>query len=269
MRVLLAIDGSPHSDAAVAEVRRRSWPYGTVVEILTVIRTPAALMIDAALVMAAVHLEQLEEQRCRASVLLNAAADQIDGEAMGLTVTTKILEGNAKDMIVEEALEWGADLIVVGSHGYGRLRRLVLGSVAGAVVANAPCSVQVVRDRHAIDRSLSKIHRVVVPVGESESQRKSLRRLHSQRIDQLLTKEAHRRRAQDYDSLFVQPNDTLIGPKIEHFGEMQIFVLRGCVATGLWLHDRSILNSFALLSRCQNWRGMHAFENDDAKSSRD
>jgi hypothetical protein len=109
----------------------------------------------------------------------------------------------------------------------------------------------------------------VVPVGESESQRKSLRRLHSQRIDQLLTKEAHRRRAQDYDSLFVQPNDTLIGPKIEHFGEMQIFVLRGCVATGLWLHDRSILNSFALLSRCQNWRGMHAFENDDAKSSRD
>ena len=45
----------------------------------------------------------------------------------------------------------GADLIVVGSHGYGRLRRLMLGSVASAVVANAPCSVQVVRNKQAFE----------------------------------------------------------------------------------------------------------------------
>jgi nucleotide-binding universal stress UspA family protein len=66
-------------------------------------------------------------------------------------VSTKILEGVPKDVIVEEAREWDADLIVVGSHGYGRVQRLVLGSVAAAVVASAPCSVQVVRAKHAVE----------------------------------------------------------------------------------------------------------------------
>ena len=149
MKVLLAIEGSPHSDAAVAEVRRRRWPAGTTVEILTVIHSPAPLVIDPALVFAVLHAEQLEEQRRDAMVMLGAAANQIRGVEKRLTVTTKVLAGNPKDVIVQEAREWGADLIVLGSHRYGRLRRMVLGSVAGAVVAEAPCSVQVVRDREA------------------------------------------------------------------------------------------------------------------------
>lgn len=153
MRILLAIDGSPHSDAAVEEVRRRPWPKGTAVEILTVINATAPLVIDPALAMAAAHVEQLEEQRRRAPQLVSAAAAQVAANDQILDVTTTILEGNPKDVIVEEAREWDADLIVVGSHGYGRLRRMVLGSVAGAVVANAPCSVQVVRRRHPIDNT--------------------------------------------------------------------------------------------------------------------
>jgi hypothetical protein len=56
-----------------------------------------------------------------------------------------------KDVIVEAARTRNADLIVLGSHGYGRFRRMVLGSVAGAVVANAPCSVQVAREKHDLE----------------------------------------------------------------------------------------------------------------------
>lgn len=151
MRILLAIDGSPHSDAAVEEVRRQPWPKGTAVEILTVINATAPLVIDPALAMAAAHVEQLAEQRRRAPQILGAAVAQLTAGNVDLDVTTRILEGNPKDVIVEEAREWSADQIVVGSHGYGRIRRMVLGSVAGAVVANAPCSVLVVRRRHAID----------------------------------------------------------------------------------------------------------------------
>ena len=153
MKVLLAIDGSPHSDAAVAEVARRPWPSGTVVKILTVIHSVVPLMIDPALIMAAVHVDQLAEQRRLASTFLDAAVKHIQADAAGVEVTTKVLEGSPKDVIVDEAREWDADLIVVGSHGYGRLQRMVLGSVAGAVVASAPCSVQVVRDRHAFGRA--------------------------------------------------------------------------------------------------------------------
>lgn len=151
MRVLLAIDGSTHSDAAVEEVAGRPWPEGTDIRVLTVVHATAPLVLDPALVLAAIHVEQTKEQLRHAPDIVAAAKDQIVRRSPGINVSTKILEGVPREVIVEEAREWDADLIVVGSHGYGRVKRLVLGSVAAAVVASAPCSVQVVRAKHAVE----------------------------------------------------------------------------------------------------------------------
>ena len=155
MRVLLAIDGSPFSQAAVTDVAERPWPNGTAVEILTVIHSAVPMAIDPALVIAAIHVDQTEEQRHLASALVDAAAKQIGRSAPDLAVTTRILEGTPKEVIVEEAAAWGATRIVLGSHGHGRFRRMMLGSVAGAVVANAPCSVEVVRAKHLLRQTES------------------------------------------------------------------------------------------------------------------
>ena len=62
-----------------------------------------------------------------------------------LVVTTAVVEGAPHEVILRVAEEWGADLIVLGSHGYGRAARAVLGSVAAAVFADAPCAVHIVR----------------------------------------------------------------------------------------------------------------------------
>lgn len=56
-------------------------------------------------------------------------------------VTVQVLAGSPQSVILEEAERWKADLIVVGSHGYGTWHRLVLGSVSQAVVSHAKCSV--------------------------------------------------------------------------------------------------------------------------------
>ena len=149
MRVLLAIDGSRHSDAAVAEVAARHWPKGTRVRVLTVVHATAPLILDPALVIAAIHVEQTQEQARHAPEIVEAARKRIRRRSRDVSVSTKIREGVPKDVIVDEAREWNSDLIVVGSHGYGRVKRLVLGSVAAAVVASAPCSVQVVRSKRA------------------------------------------------------------------------------------------------------------------------
>ena len=146
MKVLLAIDGSPHSGAAIAAVAHRAWPKDTVVQILTVIHPAVPLLPDPILTMASVHEEQAHELRRLAPLLLDKASQQIRPNR-DVIVTTKILEGSPKHVIVEEAREWGADLIVVGSRGYGRLAGLALGSVAGAVAADAPCSVEIVRTK--------------------------------------------------------------------------------------------------------------------------
>ena len=57
--------------------------------------------------------------------------------------------GSAASEIVDEAEKWPADLIVLGSHGYGAPKRLFLGSVALSVVSHAPCSVEVVRGKNS------------------------------------------------------------------------------------------------------------------------
>jgi nucleotide-binding universal stress UspA family protein len=54
--------------------------------------------------------------------------------------------GNPYEEIVAEAKEMGADLIVIGSHGYRGLERLLLGSTAERVVQYSPCAVLIVKD---------------------------------------------------------------------------------------------------------------------------
>jgi universal stress protein A len=63
----------------------------------------------------------------------------------GCKVSTLVLTGDAKKMILDEAADWPADLIVVGSHGRKGIGRVLLGNVSEAVARHAACSVQIVR----------------------------------------------------------------------------------------------------------------------------
>lgn len=66
-------------------------------------------------------------------------------EGRGLEATYVEGHGNPADVIVQEAEDSGADLIVVGTRGLNAAKRLVLGSVSTTVVHHAPCDVLVVR----------------------------------------------------------------------------------------------------------------------------
>ena len=85
---------------------RGSWPDGTAIEILSVIHASAPLAVDPAFAIAAVYVEQIEERWRRPTMLVDAARDRIEGDAWGVQVTTKIIEGNPKDAILDEAREW-------------------------------------------------------------------------------------------------------------------------------------------------------------------
>jgi nucleotide-binding universal stress UspA family protein len=142
MNVLQAIDGSPHSQDAVDEVARRPWPSGSTIRVLSVIQPyvpPATEFVLAGATIEAIRQQQATEAErfsARAAGALKAA---------GLSVQTAVREGDPRSTILDEADQWGADLIVVGSHGHTGLKRWVLGSVAQAIVGHAPCSVEVVR----------------------------------------------------------------------------------------------------------------------------
>lgn len=149
MRIMLAIDGSPCSKAAVEEVRRRPWPEGSEVRLLTV-RSP----IETMLLQEASHLPLPEELIFKQSGwqevdFMNDALAALESSVTDLKITPVLLEGRAKDAILDDAEQWGADLIVIGSHGYGVVRHFFLGSVSLAVALNAACSVEIVRHRNS------------------------------------------------------------------------------------------------------------------------
>jgi nucleotide-binding universal stress UspA family protein len=65
----------------------------------------------------------------------------------GVRVRSRVLEGSAHEQIVRTAKRERCDLIVMGTHGRTGLTKLLIGSVAGRVIATAPCPVVTVRAR--------------------------------------------------------------------------------------------------------------------------
>ena len=125
-KVLIATDGSETSTTAAHAVARRPWPEGSEFKIVSV-EEPWAIKSSKIGPQEAVTSVQ--------DVLASA----------GLKATEAVFSGNAKEVILEEARKWNADLIVVGSHGRRGFKRFLLGSVSEAVAMNAHCSVVVVR----------------------------------------------------------------------------------------------------------------------------
>ena len=66
-----------------------------------------------------------------------------------LSVSTAVIEGSPKVVILAEAEKFGANLIVVGSHGHGTVAGFLLGSVSQAVELHAKCSVEIIRNEKA------------------------------------------------------------------------------------------------------------------------
>jgi len=142
MKILLAIDDSQYSADAVEEVAARPWPAGTTVRVLSAVDvTPIAT--DPAFV-ASLDIDTLRNEIARRNKeVISRAARSL--QEKGLSVETVVRDGDPRSVIVDEAKDWSANLIVVGSHGYTGVKRWLLGSVAHSVVSHAPCSVEVVR----------------------------------------------------------------------------------------------------------------------------
>ncbi len=145
MKILLAVDGSEFSDVAVEEVVRRPWPPESEVKVITAFETPVFVGTEVWAVPPE-YFEQLDNSvRETAKGVIDGALKKFGDKA--LKISSEIIGGSPRQVIVDEAERWGADLIVMGSRGLGAWNRLLLGSVSSAVVHHAKCSVEIVRKR--------------------------------------------------------------------------------------------------------------------------
>ncbi|MBI1763471.1 MAG: universal stress protein [Acidobacteria bacterium] len=143
MKILLATDGSKSSEAAVQNIAARPWPAGSAVKILAVVEMHLTPTPGSWLVPDSHYLKLLHELQERARVAIEQAEAVL--QATPLQVSSDIVIGNAKSTILKQAEDWAADLIVLGSHGHGVLERVLIGSVSQAILAQAHCSVEIIR----------------------------------------------------------------------------------------------------------------------------
>jgi nucleotide-binding universal stress UspA family protein len=145
MRILLAIDGSSCSDEAIEETSRRPWPEGSKIRVLTAFELPLPPTPEA-WTLPPSYLEEMDRSaRKHAQAIVERAVARLKSKLDAAVVNGEFLPGSPRTVILDEAESWGADLIVVGSHGYRAWERFLLGSVSQSVVSHAKCSVEVVR----------------------------------------------------------------------------------------------------------------------------
>jgi nucleotide-binding universal stress UspA family protein len=152
LKILVPIDGSEASVAAVREVGHCPLPAGSTIELLYAIHSRLPVIPDFppwAVTIAAAHGESIRAQTRHGPEVLDAAAKYLESQQPHATIVSKAVEGIPKDEILREASAWEADRIVLGSHGRGHGQRAILGSTAAAVAAEAPCTVQIARPRRA------------------------------------------------------------------------------------------------------------------------
>ncbi len=146
MKILLATDGTKHSDSAVETIKNFQFSETDEIKIVSVVdmALPLAIDIYAGYVPTTSEIETTAREN--AEKVLETTSQKIrEIVSADVFISTEILFGSPESHIVETAEKFGADLIIVGSHGYNRWERLLLGSVSDSVVHHAPCSVLVVR----------------------------------------------------------------------------------------------------------------------------
>jgi nucleotide-binding universal stress UspA family protein len=144
VRLLIGVDNSSDSRAAVEAVCDRSWPVGTDVGVLTVVDTVMAVTANPSEPSTTKWIEVGDERNWHeVREIFEPLAQRLRNA--GLRAEVLIRRGNPADEILEEANTWGADCIFVGAKGSRGIDRLLLGSVSSAVSARAHCSVEVVR----------------------------------------------------------------------------------------------------------------------------
>jgi nucleotide-binding universal stress UspA family protein len=155
IRVLLATDGSECSEIAAGSIAGRPWPAGSEVHILSVVELSVPLFrIPYPPYFDHHAMEELRGQAMTRTEEAVMVAERIIADVGLLTTGTVAVPcATPKELILEEAQRWGADMIVMGSHGRRGINRFLLGSVSEAVASHAHCSVEIIRRNGSNSRS--------------------------------------------------------------------------------------------------------------------
>lgn len=145
-KILIAVDNSACSEKAAKAGYDLASKFNAHVALLNIIE-PAPATVNPDFTLAPVFMEMYEQSDENSHLLLK----EMEGKfANGIPTTYLSVLDTATHGIIKQAEEWGADLIVVGTHGRGGLYGFLMGSVAEHVARKSACPVMIIPNKYEI-----------------------------------------------------------------------------------------------------------------------
>jgi len=141
-RILVAVDGSPFAERALAQAVDLSRKYGARLLIVHVVlrRFYAVTPSEAGVLATTVFVKEMESEGKK---IITKSEEVV--KAAGVTYESKLVQGVPADEIVRIAQAEKVDLIVIGSRGLTEVRAFLLGSVSDKVTHHAKCPILIVK----------------------------------------------------------------------------------------------------------------------------
>lgn len=140
MKILMATDGSEHSEKTLDEAIKMAGSLGAEVTVITIMEDPPSL---AYMVPSELMAKAKESHEKSSRDILAKAENKL--RQKGIAATTLLRSGHPADVICKVADEGKYDMIVIGSRGLSGITELLLGSVSNRVVHCAKTSVYIVK----------------------------------------------------------------------------------------------------------------------------
>jgi nucleotide-binding universal stress UspA family protein len=144
-KILVPVDGSKTAALGLNEAIRLAKNQSARIRLVHIVNELIVVPPDA---YSSDFGQVIDMLRTGGQAILNDAESAV--RRAGIEVDTALVEamgGHAGNHIVQQAKEWGADLMVCGTHGRRGIRRLVLGSDAEYIVRHTPVPILLVRSR--------------------------------------------------------------------------------------------------------------------------
>lgn len=139
----VGFDGQPEAETALSVAAAIAQTAGARLRIIAVVE-PAKPLTGRGGIEAQEGIQ--ESLKVSAREALDRAGTQVPA---GVEVSRSLLSGPVSETLAQEAVSCGLDLLVVGSRGFGPVRRVLLGSVSTELMHMAPCSLMVLPRRAA------------------------------------------------------------------------------------------------------------------------
>jgi nucleotide-binding universal stress UspA family protein len=150
MKILLGTDGSEGASVATKSVANRPWPAGSQVKIVSAVQLLVPgnemMMSSSSPIYPTSLLEEVwSEVRSSAHEAVAESRKTLETAGMKIVTGETTPEGDPRAVLLAQAKEWDADLIVLGSYGRRGIDRVLMGSVSESVALHAHSSVEVIR----------------------------------------------------------------------------------------------------------------------------